>query len=93
MLSSDEKGKAFAAGANALPNRLGASHTRPHYIASLGLVRDDLWRRFTHLKLRAHLLDLCGLLFHHRRETRNGASFTIAARRATVPSNSAILFC
>ena len=32
-----------------------------------------MWRRFAHLKLRAHLLDLRGLVFHHPRETRNSA--------------------
>ena len=40
---------------------------------SLLFVRDHVWRRFTHLKLRAHLLDLRALLFHHPRETRNSA--------------------
>src|SRR6266404_6744636 len=63
--------KAFATGANTFPNRLGAWHTRPLYIAALGLIRDYLWRRFTHLELGAHFLDLRSLLRHHCRQTLN----------------------
>ena len=54
--------KAFAAGANAFPNCLGAWHTRPRYIAALGFVCNYLRRRFIDFKLRAYLLDLPGLL-------------------------------
>jgi len=60
--------KAFAPGANAFPNRLGAWHTRPFYIAALGLVRDYLRRSFIDFKLGAHFLDLRGLLFQLGRE-------------------------
>ena len=61
--------KAFAAGANAFPIRLGASHTRPLYFADLRLVRDYLRRRFAHFNLGAHFLDLRGLLFELDRES------------------------
>ena len=64
------KGKGVRRGANAFPIRLGAWHTRPLYIGALGFVRDYLWRRFINFKLRAHFLDLRGLLFHHCRVTR-----------------------
>src|SRR5882757_5839279 len=71
MLSGDRDGKGVRHTANAFPNRLGAWHTRPLYIGALGFIRDYLWRRLVHFKLRAHLLDLRGLLFHYPRETRN----------------------
>ena len=45
--------------------------TRPIYLAALRFVRDYLRRRFAHLQLRAHFLDLRGLLFDRCRETRN----------------------
>ena len=64
MLSSEGEGKGVRHRGERLsksPRRLGTQ--RPHYIAALGLVRDYLRRRFTHLKLRAHLLDLRSLLF------------------------------
>ena len=62
MLLSVETVKAFAAGANAFQIRLGASHTRPLYMAALGFVCDYLRRRFIDFKLRAHFLDLRSLL-------------------------------
>ena len=37
-------------------------------MAALGFVRDYLRRRFIHFQLRAHFLDLRGLLFHLCRE-------------------------
>src|SRR6266480_4442937 len=61
--------KAFAAGTNAFPDRLDAWHTRPFYIAALGLVRDHLRRRFIDFKLSAHFLDLRGLFFELGRES------------------------
>ena len=61
-------GKGVRRGANAFQIRLGAWHTRPLYMAALGFVRDYLRRRFTHFKLRAHFLDLRGLLFQLGRE-------------------------
>ena len=48
-----------------------ALHTVLLYIAALRSAHDYLWRRFAHFELRAHLLDLRGLLFHHGRETLN----------------------
>ena len=62
MLLSVETVKAFAAGANAFQIRLGAWHARPLYMAALGFVCDYLRRRFIDFKLRAHFLDLRGLL-------------------------------
>ena len=38
------------------------------YIAVLRFVRDYLWRTLAHFELRAHFLDLRGLLFELRRE-------------------------
>ena len=64
-----KKVKAFAAGqTNAFPIRLGAWHTRPFYIVALRFVSDYLWRRLIHFKLRAHFLDLRGLLLQLGRE-------------------------
>jgi len=55
--------KAFALGTNAFPIRLGALDTQGHfYFAALWFVRDYVRRRFIDFKLRAHLLDLRGLL-------------------------------
>ena len=64
-----KKVKAFAAGqTNAFPIRLGAWHTRPFYIVTLRFVSDYLRRSFINFELRAHFLDLRGLLFELRRE-------------------------
>ena len=68
MLLSVETVKAFAAGANAFQIRLGASHTRPLYMAALGFVCNYLRCRFIDFELRAHFLDLRGLLSQLRRE-------------------------
>ncbi len=38
-------------------------HTRPHQLAALRFIRDYSRSRFAHLKLGAHFLDLCSLLF------------------------------
>src|SRR5262249_44736892 len=68
-LLSGEMAKAFAAkGRTPFHIRLGAWHTRQLSIAALGLVRDYLWRRFINFKLRAHFLDLRGLLFKLSRQ-------------------------
>ena len=73
ILSSSEMAKAFATGRTPFQIRLGALGSQDRSFRVLPFVRDYLWRRSTHLKLGAHLLDLRGLLFHHCRETRNSA--------------------
>jgi len=53
--------------ANAFPvTSLGVRHTRPSYLATLRFIDDYLRRGFVHLNLRAHFLDLRGLLFQLR---------------------------
>ena len=66
-------GKGVRPQANAFQIRLGAGHTRPLYLAALGFVCDYPRCRFIDFKLRAHFLDLRGLLFYHCRKTINGA--------------------
>ena len=46
----------------------GSIATSPGEITSLRFVRDHLWRGLYHLNLRAHFLDLRGLLFELGRE-------------------------
>src|SRR4030095_7162304 len=74
ILSSDRKGKGVRRWGERLSNSPRCfGHTRPLYIPVLVFVRDYLWRRLNNFKLRAHFLDLRGLLFYHYRKTINGA--------------------
>src|SRR4030095_10962579 len=74
MLSSDRKGKGVRRWGERLSNSPRCfGHPRPLYIPVLVFVRDYLWRRLNNFKLRAHLLDLDGLLFYHCRKTVNVA--------------------
>ena len=70
----DRKGKAFRRGANAIPNSSLCSALKPLYLAALRiLLGDGLPCSLVHFDVRAHLLELRGLIFHHRREACNSA--------------------
>src|SRR6266480_3919447 len=80
--------KAFAAGTNAFPDRLDAWHTRPFYIAALGLVRDHLRRRFIDFKLSAHFLicAACSLSWAVRVSICFCCCATVASNFSTLPT-------
>ena len=71
MLLSDGNGKGVRHGANAFPNRLGALAHKAILDRNLGFGGNYLRRRSAYLKLRAHLLDLRGLLFEPGCELRD----------------------
>ena len=63
--------KAFAAGDERLSKSPRCFHTPGRlYFTPLLFVHDHLGRRFAHFKLRAHFLDLRGLLVEARSQLR-----------------------
>ena len=80
--SSDRKGEGVRRGTNAFTNRLGAFGTQGHSIS-------EAYGLFATTCGAGLITSSCALTFW----ICAACSFTIAASRSTVPSNSAILFC
>ena len=68
MLSSDGNGKGVRHRGERLSKSPQCLGTQGQLLAPLRFVRDDFWRRFIHFELRAHFLDLRGLLFELGRQ-------------------------